>query len=139
MTDEDTLWLDLPATNKYLGVLGACVTEMLRRVEGVDDLQTVAYEIQLAAHEICVNIVEHAYAGYGEGRIKVGLMIIRQPLCFIVELADSGHPFDDSCLTPLQDDLQDRGRGLLLVHKLMDEVMYQRLPDGNHWRLAKHL
>ncbi len=139
MIDQDTLWLDLPATNQYLGVLGACVTEMLRRVEGLGDLQTLAYGIELAAHEICVNIVEHAYAGYAEGRIRIGLMIMRQPLRFVVELADNGHPFDPSTSAPLRDDLQDRGRGLLLVHSLMDEVVYQRLPDGNHWRLVKHL
>jgi serine/threonine-protein kinase RsbW len=139
MSEQDVLWLDLPATNQYLGVLSACITEMLRHVEGLDDLPTLAYGIQLAAHEICVNIVEHAYTGYAEGRIKIGLMILRQPLRFVVELADNGRPFDPSPLAPLQNDLQDRGRGLLLVHKLMDEVMYQRLPDGNHWRLVKQL
>jgi serine/threonine-protein kinase RsbW len=139
MSEQDVLWLDLPATSKYLGVLGACITEMLRRAEGVDDLQTVAYGIQLAAHEICVNIVEHAYTGYAEGRIKIGLMIVSQPRRFVVELADNGRPYDPSTLAPLQDDLQNRGRGLLLVHKLMDEVLYQRLPDGNHWRLVKQL
>ena len=64
----DVICLELPGTAKYLNVLTACIGEMLGRVEGLVEADQTIYNIQLAVHEGCTNIVDHAYGAAG-GRI----------------------------------------------------------------------
>ena len=72
---SDTIRLDFPATHKYLNVLGACIHELLARVEGLAEPVVVSYNIQLAVHEACTNIVDHAYAGMPAGRLNITLTL----------------------------------------------------------------
>jgi len=59
----EVIRLDLPASHKHVNILGACISELLVRVEHVDDREAIMYNMQLAAHEACANIIDHAYAG----------------------------------------------------------------------------
>ena len=62
--------LDLPADLRYLRIVGLCVQELI----GHDPSQHVLqHEIEMALHEICVNIVVHAYDGVSDGRLDVVL------------------------------------------------------------------
>ena len=136
----DVVRLDLPATHKYLNVLGASLAEILARVEGLAERETSAYNVQLAVHEVCTNIVSHAYAGRSGGRIRVTLTLAFEPRRLIVELRDSGIPFDLAAAPePRLDEPQVHGYGLFLVRQLMDEVSYQSGARGNRWRLVKRL
>jgi serine/threonine-protein kinase RsbW len=138
MNDSDVIRLDLPATHKYLNVLGACLGEMLTRAEGLDDPTALTYAVQLAVHEICANIVEHAYAGQPAGRIGVTVTLAAQPRRLVVDLADTGRSFDPAGVPePDLTEGQAGGYGLFLVRQLMDDVTYHPQPGGNHWRLAK--
>jgi serine/threonine-protein kinase RsbW len=140
VSDLDTIRLDLPATHKYLNVLGACIAEVLTRMEGLVEPNAAVYNIQLAVHEACTNIVEHAYAGQSNGRIKVALQLAAQPRALIVDLYDSGSSFDiASAREPDLDNAQVHGYGLFLIRSLMDEMTYTAQPGQNHWHLVKHL
>ena len=89
-----TIRLNLPATYKYLNVLGACITGMLAQVEELPEREQLEYDLQLAAQETAANIVNHAYAGEG-GRIKVALTLAPSPCRFVIEMHDTGqHTFD---------------------------------------------
>ena len=136
----DVIRLDVPATHKYLNVLGACITEMLSRVDGLQEPAVVAYNIQLAVHETCTNIVDHAYGGAPDGRIVITLTLATGPRRLVVDLHDTGRSFDPS--TVPEPDLergQVHGYGIFLMHSLMDDVAYAAGADGNRWRLVKHL
>lgn len=141
MPECDTIHLELPASYKYLNVMGACVTEMLLRVEDLPEAALVASKVQLAVHEVCTNIVKHAYAGQPGGRITATLTLTTSPSRLVVELTDRGRPFTPP--GPPAPDLtqpQEGGYGLFLVRSLMDEVAYSRAEPGvNHWRLMKVL
>jgi serine/threonine-protein kinase RsbW len=140
MNEPDTIRLDVPATYRYLNVVGACITEVLARVEGLAEPAMVAYRVNLAVHEICANIVEHAYAGQPEGRIAVTVVLITQPRSLIIDLHDTGRSFDPACvLAPNLNEGQVGGYGLFLVRELMDDVIYQPQPGSNCWRLVKGL
>jgi len=137
----ETLRLEVPATLKYLNVVGACVAGLLAEVEDVAERDTLSYTVQLGIHEICTNIVQHAYAQQQENnRIAITMEMQTQPRCLCVTLFDTGERFDQSTAKdPLLDEGQVHGYGLFLVRNVMDEVTYSRHPDGNCWRLAKNL
>jgi serine/threonine-protein kinase RsbW len=131
--------LDLPANYTYLSVISACIAAMLERVEGITDRNSVTYQVQLAVHEACTNIVEHAYAGEG-GRILLIFSYIDETRRFLIQIRDSGKSFQLSGYQqPNLGEAQVSGYGLFLIHQLMDEVTYFPLQGENEWRLVKNL
>jgi len=131
--------LDLPARYTYLHLLSDCIADMLRLVEGVDDFETLAYNVQLAAHEVCTNIINHAYGNSGDGRIEMTLTLSldEQPR-LTIDLLDSGRPFDpESYNAPNLDEVRVHGYGLFLIQHLMDSVSYTPTAGRNHWSLSK--
>lgn len=134
----DTIRLDLPAAYKYLGVLSACLAELLAHVEGMAQNADVTFNVQLAVQEICTNIVEHAYAGRPDGRIASTLILAPEPRQLIVDLLDAGRSFDPAVVPDLDlDEAREGGYGLMLARNFMDEVVYSREDDRNHWHLVK--
>jgi serine/threonine-protein kinase RsbW len=131
--------LEIPAEHRYLNVVGACAIALLDRVPNLEEAKIVSYNIELALHEACANIVDHAYAGWS-GRIVIEFHYTAAPQQLAIDLYDTGAAFDPSAVPPPNlDDAQIHGYGLFLVRSLMDEVRYEALPDGNHWRLVKQL
>ena len=140
MDDCDRIELDLPASLKYLNVVGACITEMLTRAEYLSEPDVTAYNLQLAVHEICTNLANHAYAGIQGGRIRLTLCLCTNPHRFTADLFDTGAAFDPSTVpAPDPEAGQVSGYGLFLARELMDEVRYERRTTGNFWHLRKTL
>ena len=139
-TDE-VIRLELPATLKYLNVLSACISGILARVEDLDERDAIPYTVQLGIHEVCTNIVQHAYAHTCEQkRILVTMEMKACPRSLHMTLFDTGQAFDQETVQdPNLDEGQVHGYGLFLAKNIMDEVTYNRLPDGNYWRLVKLL
>lgn len=147
MTQPGFVSLDMPAEMAYVDVPGACLGALL---EGNDDLKTsesTVYGLQLAVHEVCTNIVTHAYGPAGRAtletsgwRIRITFTVAQQTGGLIIDFYDTGRSFDPAEVA--QPDLaepQTGGYGLYLVHQLVEEVLYESEPKGNHWRLTKHL
>ncbi len=131
--------LDIPATFKYLNVVSSSITAVLEQTNNLSERDALIYNVILAVHEICTNIVEHAYAGKG-GRIKIDICLNEQPDHLVVNLYDTGKNFDlDSRAKPDMDEALIRGYGLFLIHELMDEVSYHPKPNQNHWHLMKKI
>ncbi len=134
-----TVQLKIPASYQYLNVIGACIAAMLEKEDSLSNRETLAYNIELAVHEICTNIVEHAYAGLG-GNIILGLRVVENPYRFIIEITDTGQSFELSDVAkPNLEEPQIRGYGLFLVYELMDEVIYKPETANNLWQLTKNL
>ncbi len=109
----------------------------------VDDLDESLPEetgprIKLALHELCMNIVQHGYAGH-PGKIQVEAEFDGEMLTLIVrDTAPVAYPNRDiSPPNPL--DLPESGWGMHILAQVMDEMQYQRLADGNLWQLVKRL
>ncbi len=132
--------LDLPASHRHLAILSACIAEMLALSGRCGPQDPTVYATQLAAHETCVNIVEHAYGGRIDGRLAVTLTLVAPPERIEIEVYDTGHSFDPAAI-PVPDLAQPRvgGYGLFLIRSLADEVTYIPGPNGNRWRLVKGL
>lgn len=136
----DTVFrFDIPATFKYLNVVSSSLTAILEHADSLPERDVLIYNIILAVHEICTNIVEHAYAGKG-GRIEIVVCLDEKPDHIVMDIYDTGQRFDlDSTPMPDLDEALVRGYGLFLIRELMDEVSYWPGAKQNHWRLMKKL
>ncbi|MCB2180257.1 ATP-binding protein [bacterium] len=93
---------------------------------GLDERAT--YEVQLAVDEACANIIEHAYGGEGKGDIEIACNISAEGLEVI--LKDQGQTFDLDEIGEIEvgiplEELGNRGAGVFLMRKLMDEVQFE--------------
>lgn len=138
MAAERTQDLLVPAEFSAVRVIDAAIVDLLAQA-GADEF--TVYNVQLAAHEVCTNIVEHAYAGRDDGTIAARLRMTQAPHPAIeIELRDQGQPFDPkSVAAPDLDQPQEGGYGLFLAQALLDELHYQHDAQGNLWRLRKRL
>ncbi len=102
------------------------------------------HHCQLVLDEACTNIIEHGYRGGDAADQMIDIVCTRTPEKFIIELADSGLPFNpfDRPLPDPETELSDRqpgGWGVYFIRKLMDEVTYERRDSRNHLFMAKWL
>lgn len=142
MGQADTIRLDLPANHRYLNVLEECIDAMLERVEGIADMASLSYAVQLAVHEACTNIIDHAYDGRAGARIQAEMQLQggKTPDQIIIELRDTGTFFNPLLVpAPNLDEPHEHGYGLYLMHNLMDEISFTTDSSGNVCRMRKRL
>lgn len=138
LSNNTAVRLEFPSTYEDVRALSEAIAVLLAEARDVDPGDS--YNVQLAAHEVCTNQVDHAYGGRTDGLIRATLTLAQRPRRLVIELEDTGTPFDPaSAVAPDLDEPQEGGYGLFLAHALMDEVTYQRKGDKNRWRLVKQL
>jgi anti-sigma regulatory factor (Ser/Thr protein kinase) len=140
-----TVRVVVPATYADVRTIDAAVIDLLARAGGVD--AETCSGVELAVHEIATNIVDHAYAGAPADR--PGRIVATAALTgmqtggrrrLVIELEDTGAPFDPAAVPPVNLDVpQEGGYGLFLAEALLDEVHYTRRASANVWRLVKTL
>lgn len=135
----DTIRVEMPAANAYLLMIGTCISCVFRNSPKLSSNKSLAYNIELAVHEACTNIIEHAY-GDKPGSIKLEFTLLKNSQQLVVNLFDNGRSFEyTTSRSPNLDEPQVRGYGLFIIKNLMDSVDYHSNPDGNSWRLIKNL
>jgi serine phosphatase RsbU (regulator of sigma subunit) len=90
--------------------------------------------LELALHELCINIVDHAYLGQ-EGEIRIAGWLSDAGIR--LEIRDRGTEFvQEMVATPEPGVPQIRGYGLFLIEKLIDSSHYLRQQDENVWTMT---
>jgi serine/threonine-protein kinase RsbW len=91
--------------------------------------------VDLAVSEIGTNIIEHS----GNGQpMKLEMVVTVLPDSISVVLTDDGQPVAvDLNQTAMPGEFSDRGRGLAIAHRVLDELSYSRNEDGNRWMLLR--
>jgi serine/threonine-protein kinase RsbW len=136
-TETIVIDLNLPAQYRYLSLVGSCIRELVQSLEETTLSTDLVYGLQLAVHEICNNIIKHAY-GHEEGRLMLSLTIQPSRRTFVADLYDTGRAFDPQGVpAPNLDVPHESGYGLFLARQLMDEVHYDTHTGRNHWQLCK--
>ncbi len=133
-TPEKERWISLwrKANMACLPDISRFVHAWLVRQMGDKDDPEQRYLVELAVIEACTNIIRYAYRFSSEGRFGVSLR--RSGRNIEILLLDEGIPFDPTSIcTPDLDTPGEGGYGLFLIHKIMQEVRYQR--KGSHWNL----
>lgn len=137
--------LHIPSQYGYLRVLRQSVLDTCVRA-GLSEFD--AAQLEMAVDEACANIIEHSYGKQGDdgGSTDTGIYVnlIQQKNRVVVELHDrgAGFDFDDYEYMKPEDYLDgehDRGLGMFIIHKFVDELSYRRnTPSGNCLKLVKN-
>ncbi len=139
MQSSETFRIELPARYQYLLVISATIEAILTRMDGFNGEAETIYQLKLAVHEICNNVIEHAY-GADAGQLLLVITLEYQPPRFILDLYDTGQPCDlATVVSPDLEHPQVRGYGLFLARQLSDTLHYERVAERNHWQLTKAL
>jgi anti-anti-sigma factor len=98
------------------------------------------YAVNLAIEELVVNVIRYAYVDDDEHAIDIGLGVIGEQI--ILEIRDTGRPFDPREAPPHDPDVEDLevgGLGLTLVLDLVDGLTYRRENEKNHVQVCIQL
>jgi len=102
----------------------------------------VLHDLNLSLEEAVTNIISHGYSDHREHEILVRIRVESGEV--IAEVKDDAPAFnpltapDADVTTPL-DERTAGGLGIHLMRKLMDEIEYQRLEDGNLLIMKKNI
>ena len=112
--------------------------EMLRKMDCVEE---ESMKLELASHEILVNIVRHAYPNES-GPIKIRFW--NEGDVFYMEARDRGVPFNPAEVPPLDLEKKIRlgtagGFGIYLFKTLTDGYSYKRDGDENILTIFKRI
>jgi anti-sigma regulatory factor (Ser/Thr protein kinase) len=129
------LKLIVPSDPRFLSIARTAVYEA-SEISGLSE--ELCQGITLAVDEGLANIIRHAYNDRYDQEIELNCKVDTNQIVFT--LLDHGEPPDPAriCGQPL-DEVSLRGRGTHLMKAVMDEVCYERVPEGNQVRLVKHL
>lgn len=127
---DATASLRLAADLEALRALGPWLHDLLDE-GGAGELHG---RLELALHEICVNVVQHAYAGL-PGTIQLAGRV--GPGEVELSVVDGGAAFDAAGVrVPVPTVPQEHGYGLEIVKQLVNELSYSREQEGrNRWVL----
>ncbi|MBP7960990.1 MAG: oligosaccharide flippase family protein [Caldilineaceae bacterium] len=81
--------LDMPVSYQHQNVLGACIEQVVRTIEGLEQVDDIAYQTQLAAQEVSTNIIDHAYDGEA-GRILMEITFDPIGQRLVIDSRDQG-------------------------------------------------
>jgi serine/threonine-protein kinase RsbW len=115
---------------------------------GLDDLS--AGHVELCVAEAATNAIRHAYHGEPGHTVVIALAVGTDQLN--IEVSDRGTPMPveqeqrllhgtqaNEIQTAHRSSLPEGGRGLQIIHDLMDEVSYVRLGNINRLSMRKQL
>ena len=98
-----------------------------------------SYACQLAVSEAIENIILHGYQSANGEKITVNIEVQSGDLA--IEIVDQAPPFNPSVpvenQSPSPEDPPVGGLGLVIMHKVMDEVEYKRERGKNLLRMRK--
>jgi len=131
---QDVFRLTVPSDPQSLAVVRA-VVEAAGKFAGHDEKSR--YEVVLAVHEACSNVIRHAHALKLQLPITLECRVSNEGLEF--RLQDEGAPFDFEAVPELDpSEIRKGGRGVFLIRRYFDEVSCRARPEGgNELRMFK--
>ena len=138
ITDRIAVDIKVPNQTRYLrliGHIGENIARTLRNYGG--DREKLAYDLNLVLTEAVANAIQHANVGDTAKEVHIEISIINQRL--IIKVFDFGQGFDVNQFIEPRQPLDEHGRGIYLMHTIMDEISYQPTGDGHVLEMIKVL
>lgn len=124
---------NLPILRKAIRGICSCV---------IKDKEQLLQDIDLCINEAVSNVICHAYQNEAGHEIQIIVFLYAQEIVF--QIIDIGlkNPNTTSPASPNYDmnrieDLAESGRGMFIIHQLMDEVLYKSEEGKNFLILRK--
>jgi serine/threonine-protein kinase RsbW len=130
--------MDFPADIEHLSKMLAAICNDARSA-GIKGERL--YKLELASEEALVNIISYAFP-QKKSEDVISISCQKEDNRFEITIRDKGIPFnpiDISKDIDVHKSLEERkigGLGIFLIHKLLDEVSYQRMGDENILKLV---
>lgn len=126
--------LVIPAELHALEALETFIAEWLHSLP-----ESSRMELLLVLHELCMNIVEHGYAG-NAGYITIDAARDAHEVTFrVTDQAPNSYTPPVAIAAPDPDSLPEGGWGISIMHSVMDHVHYERADHENRWLMVKRL
>jgi len=130
--------IKVPNQTRYLcliGHIGENIALTLKHYGG--DREKLAYELNLVLTEAMANAILHANEGDPEKEVHIEIGI--QDRRLTIRVYDHGQGFDIRQFAEPSHPLEEHGRGIYLIHSIMDEVVYRPLNNGHVLEMIKQL
>jgi len=137
-TDRIAVDIKVPNQTRYLcliGHIGENIARTLRNFSG--DREKLAYDLNLVLTEAMANAIQHANEGDPAKEVHIEISIIAKQL--IIKVFDFGQGFDIKQFVEPRHPLEEHGRGIYLIHTIMDSISYIPTEKGHVLQMKKHL
>jgi serine/threonine-protein kinase RsbW len=125
--------IEIPSDIRYIKKVSKSILKPLQRMKIDKSLQ---FDIRLAVEEALVNAIEHGSNHKKDLPVVISYMVDKDKI--EIEVEDQGKGFDLNNTSDPRDRenlMKEGGRGIFLMHKLMDSVSYNE--KGNKVKMAK--
>ena len=133
----DSAVIKIPSNFKYIKDISSKVVDFLKQARSNID-QSLLFDVRLCIEEALINAIKHGNKMNQRLTVAVNYKINGDKLVVVIE--DEGGGFNYKHLPdPTKENnlLRGSGRGVYLIHHLMDEVTYNK--KGNQLTLVKYL
>ncbi len=137
-TDRIAVDIKVPNQTRYLcliGHIGENIARTLRNYSG--DREKLAYDLNLVLTEAMANAIQHANVDDPTKEVHIEIKLVEQRL--IIRVFDYGQGFDVKGYVKPKHPLEEHGRGIYLIHTIMDEISYQPTEIGHVLEMVKNL
>ena len=138
ITDRIAVDIKVPNQTRYLcliGHIGENIARTLRNYGG--DREKLAYDLNLVLTEAMANAIQHANEGDPAKEVHIEISIVSQRL--IIRVFDFGQGFAVEKYIEPRHPLDEHGRGIYLIHTIMDETSYKPTEKGHVLEMIKNL
>jgi len=138
MTDRIAVDIKVPNQTRYLcliGHIGENIARTLRDYSG--DREKLAFDLNLVLTEAMANAIQHANEDNPAKEVHIEISIVSQRL--IIRVFDFGTGFDVHQYIEPSPPLDEHGRGIYLIHTIMDEISYNPTEKGHVLKMVKNL
>jgi len=137
-TDHVAVDIKVPNQTRYLcliGHIGESIARALKHYAG--DKEKLAYDLNLVLTEAMANAIYHANEGDPTKEVHIEITIADRQLA--VRVYDHGQGFDIRQFAKPRQPMEEHGRGIYIIHTVMDEVVYRPTGDGHVLEMKKNL
>ena len=138
---ENQLEVDIKVPNqtKYLSLIGKIGEDVAYTLKKFNDnREELAYHINLVLTEAMANAIKHANQNDPNKEVHISISLSENNLC--IKVYDQGQGFDISEIRKIEANPEDEhGRGIFLIHALMDTVTYSHCCNGHVLEMNKSL
>ena len=138
MTDRIAVDIKVPNQTRYLcliGHIGENIARTLRDYSG--DREKLAFDLNLVLTEAMANAIQHANEDNPAKEVHIEISIVSQRL--IIRVFDFGTGYDVHQYIEPSPPLDEHGRGIYLIHTIMDEISYNPTEKGHVLEMVKNL
>ncbi len=137
-TDRVAVDIKVPNQTRYLCLIGHIGENIARALKHYDgDKEKLAYDLNLVLTEAMANAIRHANEADPTKQVHIEISIVDRQL--IMRVYDHGQGFDIRQFADPRPPMDEHGRGIFIIHSVMDEVTYTPTRDGHVLEMKKNL